>query len=171
MFTYSYPRPAVTVDAILVSPRNSVLLIERGREPFKGKWALPGGFIDMDEELEIACQRELEEETGLKVGALKQFKAFGSVNRDPRHRTISVLFYAFTDDEFAIASTTRNISIVNEQPQAIILTNSTTLLSNTSLSILSTWKDYEDETRSLTPTTQWRSSIEGVISIQQNCEF
>ena len=52
MFTYSYPRPAVTVDAILVSPQNSVLLIERGREPFKGKWALPGGFIDMDEELE-----------------------------------------------------------------------------------------------------------------------
>ena len=99
MFSYNYPRPAVTVDAILVSPQNSVLLIERGREPFKGKWALPGGFIDMDEELEIACQRELEEETGLKVGALRQFKAFGSVGRDPRHRTISVLFYAFTDTE------------------------------------------------------------------------
>ena len=99
MFTYSYPRPAVTVDAILVSPQNSVLLIERGREPFKGKWALPGGFIDIDEELETACRREVEEETGLQVGELKQFKAFGSVNRDPRHRTISVLFYAFTDDE------------------------------------------------------------------------
>jgi len=99
MFTYQYPRPAVTVDAILVSPQNSVLLIERGREPFKGKWALPGGFIEMDEELETACQRELEEETGLKVGELKQFKAFGSVDRDPRHRTISVLFYAFTDAE------------------------------------------------------------------------
>jgi len=101
MFTYPYPRPAVTVDAILVSPQNSVLLIERGREPFKGKWALPGGFIDMDEELETACRRELEEETGLRVGELKQFRAYGGVNRDPRHRTISILFYAFTDDELA----------------------------------------------------------------------
>ena len=99
MFTYNYPRPAVTVDSILVSKQNSVLLIERGRDPFKGKWALPGGFIDMDEELETACQRELEEETGLRVGELKQFRAYGGVNRDPRHRTISVLFYAFTDDE------------------------------------------------------------------------
>lgn len=99
MYTYPYPRPAVTVDAILVSPKNSVLLIERGRDPFKGKWAFPGGFIEMDEELETACQRELEEETGLKVGELKQFRAFGGVNRDPRHRTISVLFYAFTEDE------------------------------------------------------------------------
>jgi len=104
MFTYSYPRPAVTVDAILVSPQHSVLLIERGREPFKGKWALPGGFIDMDEELETACRRELEEETGLKVGALKQFRAYGGVNRDPRHRTISVLFYAFTDDELVASA-------------------------------------------------------------------
>lgn len=104
MFTYSYPRPAVTVDAILVSPQNSVLLIERGREPFKGKWALPGGFIDMDEELESACRRELEEETGLRVGELKQFRAYGGVNRDPRHRTISVLFYAFTDDELAASA-------------------------------------------------------------------
>jgi len=99
MYTYPYPRPAVTVDAILISKQNSVLLIERGREPFKGKWALPGGFIDMEEELETACRRELEEETGLKVGALKQFRAFGGVNRDPRHRTVSVVFYAFTDDE------------------------------------------------------------------------
>ena len=101
MFTYSYPRPAVTVDTILVSLQNSVLLIERGRDPFKGKWALPGGFIDKDEELEIACRRELEEETGLRVGELKQFRAYGGVNRDPRHRTISVLFYAFTDKELA----------------------------------------------------------------------
>lgn len=104
MYSYNYPRPAVTVDAILVSPQNSVLLIERGREPFKGKWALPGGFIDMDEELEAACRRELEEETGLRVGELKQFRAYGGVNRDPRHRTISVLFYAFTDDELAASA-------------------------------------------------------------------
>ena len=75
------------------------MLIERGREPYRGKWALPGGFIEMDEPLDVACRRELEEETGLKVGELKQFRAYGAVNRDPRHRTISVLFYAFTDDE------------------------------------------------------------------------
>ncbi|HAQ18654.1 MAG TPA: NUDIX hydrolase [Prolixibacteraceae bacterium] len=97
--TYPYPRPAVTVDAILISKQNSVLLIERGREPFKSKWALPGGFIDMNEELETACHRELEEETGIRVGELKQFKAYGGVNRDPRHRTISVIFYAFTEEE------------------------------------------------------------------------
>ena len=101
MFTYSYPRPAVTVDAVLISPKHSVLLIERGREPYMGKWALPGGFIEIDEELEAACRRELMEETGIGVGELKQFKAFGGVFRDPRHRTISVIFYAFTDEELA----------------------------------------------------------------------
>ena len=99
MYTYQYPRPAVTVDAILISKQNSVLLIERGGEPFKGKWALPGGFIEMDEELETACKRELEEETGISGVDLKQFRAFGSVNRDPRHRTISVLFYSFVAEE------------------------------------------------------------------------
>ncbi len=99
MYTYNYPRPAVTVDAILISNTKSVLLIERGREPYQGKWALPGGFINMDEELETACRRELEEETGIQIGGMKQFKAFGSVNRDPRHRTISVIFYAFMEEE------------------------------------------------------------------------
>jgi 8-oxo-dGTP diphosphatase len=99
MYIYKYPRPAVTVDAILISNNKSVLLIERGREPYQGKWALPGGFINMDEELETACRRELEEETGIETGEMKQFKAFGSVNRDPRHRTISVIFYAFMEEE------------------------------------------------------------------------
>ena len=99
MYSYNYPRPAVTVDAILISPNKSVLLIERGREPYQGTWALPGGFIDMDEELAVACQRELMEETGLNVDGLKQFRAYGGVNRDPRHRTISVLFYAYTEME------------------------------------------------------------------------
>lgn len=99
MHTYRYPRPAVTVDAILISNQNKVLLIERGREPYAGQWALPGGFIDMDEELEEACRREVEEETGLEIVELKQFKAFGSVFRDPRHRTISIVFYSMPDAE------------------------------------------------------------------------
>jgi 8-oxo-dGTP diphosphatase len=70
------------------------LLIQRGIEPFKGKWALPGGFVNMDELLETACKRELEEETGLKVDKMTQFKTFDAINRDPRHRTISVVFSA-----------------------------------------------------------------------------
>ena len=98
MFT-NYPRPAVTVDAILISSKRSVLLIERGRDPFKGTWALPGGFVDMDESLEAACKRELEEETGILIREVKQFKTYGDVNRDPRHRTISVVFYAQTETE------------------------------------------------------------------------
>lgn len=98
-YIYQYPRPAVTTDAILIANRKSVLLIERGREPFRGTWALPGGFVDMDESLENACRRELEEETGLQIAELKQFKAYGAVDRDPRHRTISVVFYAFLENE------------------------------------------------------------------------
>jgi len=95
MYSYKYPRAALTVDALVFVKENQsvwVLLIERGREPFKGKWALPGGFIDMDETLEDACKRELLEETGLQVNKMKQFKTFDSIDRDPRHRTISVVF-------------------------------------------------------------------------------
>ncbi|MGE5449689.1 MAG: NUDIX domain-containing protein, partial [Bacteroidales bacterium] len=99
MYTYKYPRPSVTVDCILISQNNSILLIQRGGEPFKDKWAIPGGFIEMDESLEVACYRELEEETGIKVKKLSQFKAYGAVDRDPRGRTISVVFYSFTDNE------------------------------------------------------------------------
>lgn len=99
MYTYKYPRPSVTVDCILISQNNSILLIQRGGEPFKDKWAIPGGFIEMDESLEVACYRELEEETGIKVKKLTQFKAYGAVDRDPRGRTISVVFYSFTDNE------------------------------------------------------------------------
>lgn len=97
MYTYNYPRAALTVDAIVFVKEGNeifVLLIERGREPFKNKWALPGGFIDMDETLETACKRELLEETGLVIEEMTQFKTYDAIGRDPRHRTISVVFSA-----------------------------------------------------------------------------
>jgi 8-oxo-dGTP diphosphatase len=95
-YCYDYPRAAVTVDALIFRNVNrgiEVLLIRRGREPFKNMWALPGGFIEMDETLEEAILRELQEETGLTGIELKQFHTFSSVKRDPRHRTISTVFW------------------------------------------------------------------------------
>jgi 8-oxo-dGTP diphosphatase len=105
MYTYAYPRPALTVDAIVVAgePGNYwLLLIERKKEPFIGRWALPGGFVDMDETLEHACIRELKEETGLELETMKQFRVFDAIGRDPRHRTISVVFYAFISEKQAV---------------------------------------------------------------------
>ena len=97
MYNYNYPRAALTTDALVFVKQEAqtfVLLIQRGREPFKDKWALPGGFIEMDETLEAACKRELEEETGLLVTKMTQFKTYDAINRDPRHRTISVVYAA-----------------------------------------------------------------------------
>lgn len=97
MYTYKYPRVALTVDAIVYAKEEDeifVLLIQRGNEPFLHQWALPGGFINMDELLEDACKRELEEETGLQVDKMTQFRTYDAIDRDPRHRTISVIFYA-----------------------------------------------------------------------------
>ena len=96
-FTYDYPRPAVTVDVALFVPAGltlQVLLIQRRQKPFKGAWALPGGFLDLHEELETAARRELYEETGLRIGKLLELGAFGAVGRDPRGRTISVAYIA-----------------------------------------------------------------------------
>ena len=93
-YTYKYPRPAVTVD-IIVFTDEEVLLIQRKYKPFENHWALPGGFLDMDETPEQAALRELKEETGLEFHQLTQFKTFGALDRDPRHRTISIVYYAF----------------------------------------------------------------------------
>ena len=94
-YTYDYPRAAVTADIVLFSRfenRDYVLLILRKHPPFEGCWALPGGFINMDETLLESALRELEEETGLKEITLKQFHTYGDPGRDPRHRTITVVF-------------------------------------------------------------------------------
>ena len=99
-YTYEYPRPAVTTDAILFCHQKSdiyILLIERGRDPYKNYWALPGGFIEMDEELHEGCLRELKEETNIEHVQLEQFATFGTVGRDPRGRTISVIYWAKVD--------------------------------------------------------------------------
>jgi 8-oxo-dGTP diphosphatase len=98
-YTYEYPRPALTVDSILFrySDNWEVLLIERAHEPFAGMWAFPGGFMDIDETAEEAVLRELKEETNLSGIELRQFYTASKVDRDPRHRTVSVIFYGFCD--------------------------------------------------------------------------
>ncbi len=82
-YSYKYPRPAVTVDCVVLND-NNVLLIKRLNTPFKDHWALPGGFIDIDETLEEAAYRELSEETGVKNICLKPFKVYDTPGRDPR---------------------------------------------------------------------------------------
>ncbi len=96
-YTYKYPHPAVTVDVAIFSIRHdalNVLLIKRALAPFQGEWALPGGFVEIDEALEHAAARELEEETGVDAGYLEQLYTFGRPDRDPRERVISVTYFA-----------------------------------------------------------------------------
>ncbi len=98
-YTYEYPRPALTVDGVIFGYDSNerdlrVLLILRSGEPYRNYWALPGGFVEMDEDLDTAALRELQEETGLKNIFLEQLYTFGTPNRDPRGRVISVAYYA-----------------------------------------------------------------------------
>jgi 8-oxo-dGTP diphosphatase len=96
-FSYQYPRAALTVDCVVLGYDEGelrVLLIERGLEPFKGRWALPGGFVRLEETLDQAARRELAEETGLTDVFLEQLYSFGEVDRDPRERVVSVAYYA-----------------------------------------------------------------------------
>ncbi len=101
-YTYDWPRPMVTVDAAVFTSsgdRTKILLINRGHEPFKGQWALPGGFVDMDEELEDAIVRELAEETGLTGVQLEQMRTFGTIGRDPRGRQITIVYLGITKED------------------------------------------------------------------------
>jgi 8-oxo-dGTP diphosphatase len=96
-FSYKYPRPAVTVDCVVFGLDEQdlkVLLIQRAAEPFAGCWALPGGFVEVDESLDDAARRELREETGVEKLFLEQLYTFGAVDRDPRERVISVAYYS-----------------------------------------------------------------------------
>lgn len=98
-YTYEYPRPSVTADCVVITKEDTpqVLLIQRGFEPFKGCWAIPGGFMEMDETTEQCAIRELEEETGLKISDVRQIGAFSKVDRDPRGRTITVAYLTIVD--------------------------------------------------------------------------
>ena len=103
-YTYKYPRPAVTADCVVLTneAEPKVLLIQRGFDPYKGCWAFPGGFMNMDETTEQCAIRELEEETGLRVSDIHQIGAYSKVDRDPRGRTITVACLAFVDEPIAV---------------------------------------------------------------------
>ena len=98
-YVYDWPRPMITVDAVVFDVSDGkpkLLLIKRANEPFKGKWAFPGGFVDMNEELQDAAARELAEEAGLTGIKLQQLHTFGKCGRDPRGRNITVAFIGIT---------------------------------------------------------------------------
>ena len=102
MYSYEYPHPALTTDCVVFGFDGSglnLLLVERGLKPYKGKWALPGGFVRIDETLEEGALRELREETGVMDIYIEQLQAFSRVDRDPRERVVTVAFLAFVRQE------------------------------------------------------------------------
>ena len=103
-YTYEYPRPAVTADCIVITKEAEakVLLIQRGDQPFRGCWAFPGGFMNMDETTEQCSIRELEEETGLLISEVHQIGAYSKVDRDPRGRTVTVAYLAIVDEPITV---------------------------------------------------------------------
>jgi len=103
-YIYKYPRPAVTADSIVITKETEpkVLLIQRGFDPFKGAWAFPGGFMNMDETTEQCAIRELEEETGLRLSDIHQIGTYSKVDRDPRGRTVTVAYLAIIDEPIGV---------------------------------------------------------------------
>ena len=124
--TYEYPRPALTVDCIVfgldAQQELKVMLIQRDIPPFQGKWAIPGGFVRLDETLEAAALRELQEETGIHDVFLEQLYTFGDLARDPRDRTVTVAYYALinlTEQEIKATADAREAAwfALSEIPQ------------------------------------------------------
>jgi 8-oxo-dGTP diphosphatase len=106
-YSYDYPRPAVSADIAVfrqAGQDRQILLIKRKNFPFQGMWALPGGFMEINETLEETAIRELEEETGLKNVDLQQFKTFSQVDRDPRTRIVTTVFYGIVTVENSFAT-------------------------------------------------------------------
>lgn len=96
-YSYKYPHPSVTTDCVIFGfdgVKLKVLLVERGMAPYKGRWAFPGGFLNMDESAEEGALRELKEETGLEGAYIRQFYTFSAPQRDPRERVITIAYYA-----------------------------------------------------------------------------
>lgn len=114
-YCYPYPHPAVTTDMVIFTIRQSqlcVLLIKRRDEPFKNQWALPGGFVAEDEDIEQCAMRELREETGIDKVYLEQLYTFGSPDRDPRERVITVAYYALLpSDQLAIQAASDAVDV------------------------------------------------------------
>ena len=99
LYAYQYPRASVTADAVLFAEKEGqmyVLLIQRGNDPYKGYWAFPGGFLEMDETVAHCAERELEEETGIVLTGMQLAGVYSDVERDPRGRVITAAYTAMT---------------------------------------------------------------------------
>jgi 8-oxo-dGTP diphosphatase len=114
-YVYDWPRPMVTVDAAVfawVEGKAKLLLVQRKHEPYQGSWALPGGYVEIDEDLPEAAARELAEETGLQGVSLEQLHTFGKPGRDPRGRTITVAYFGIAEKNW------RQVKAANDAAQA-----------------------------------------------------
>jgi 8-oxo-dGTP diphosphatase len=99
-YSYQHPRPALTVHCVVFGLDDEdlkVLLVERGAEPFAGRWALPGGLVRLSETLDEAARRQLREEAGLSRVFLEQLYTFGDLDRDPRDRVVTIAYYALVN--------------------------------------------------------------------------
>jgi 8-oxo-dGTP diphosphatase len=148
-YCYDYPRPAVSADMVVFGFNSAdlmLLLIKRGNEPFKDKWALPGGFLEMNETIESCAERELLEETSLEKVKLEQLYTFSSINRDPRGRVLTVAFWTLLDQGFNSAVAGDDAALLawyplNNLPElafdhALILEKAKSTLKNLSVSEL-----------------------------------
>ena len=114
-FTYNFPRPAVTTDTLVFREGREcieVLLIKRKKEPYKDFWALPGGFLEIEETPLEGAKRELQEETNLEIEVLKEVGTFGEIDRDPRGRTITIVFYTFINNHSQIAKANTDATVI-----------------------------------------------------------